>query len=68
MIFNEKIPRVSKEVSKDILPTARWFAEEKFTYVRVFGSSTLPHVLPYYVLDRLFGREIAYQLINGVTK
>ena len=68
MIFNEKAPRVSKEANEDILPIARWFAEEKFTYIRVFGSSTFPHVLPYYVPDRLLAREIAYQLINVVTK
>jgi len=32
-----------------------------FTYVRVFGSSDSPHVLPLYVLDKLLAQEIAYQ-------
>jgi len=38
----------------------RWFKEETFTYIRVFGSITSPHILPYYVPDKLMAREIAY--------
>ena len=68
MIFNKKAPRVSKEANVDMLPIARWFVEEKFTYIRVFESSSFPHVLPYYVLDKLLANEIAYQLVNSVTK
>ena len=69
MIFNEKAPRVSKEASTNILIVARWFADEIFTYVRIFGSYASPHVLPYYVVDKLLTREIAYQLlVNGISK
>ena len=68
MIFNEKAPRVSKEASTYIISVARWFAEDNFTYVRVLGSYASPHVLPYYVPDKLLAREIAYQLVNGITK
>lgn len=68
MIFNGKAPRVSKEASTDILSVARWFAEESFTYIRVFESYASPHVLPYYVPDKLLAREIAYQLVNGISK
>jgi len=38
-----------------------WFGEDKFTYVRIFGSLTKPHVLPLYVLDKLLAPELAYQ-------
>ena len=47
----------------------RWFGEEKFTYVRVFGSQAKPHVLPLYIPDKLSAREVAYQITSeGVTK
>jgi len=39
---------------------ARWYGEETFTYMRVFGNITSPHVLPYYVLDKLMARDISY--------
>ena len=68
MIFNKRAPKVSEEENTNILPIARCFAEENFTYIRVFGSHASPHVLPYYVLDKLLAKEIAYQLVNGVTK
>ena len=42
MIFNKKAPKVSEEANVDILPLARWFAEEKLTYTRVFGVMHLP--------------------------
>lgn len=50
-----------KEDEVDIFPVARWFGEETFTYIRGFWSIGSPHVLPYYVPDKLMGREIAYQ-------
>ena len=69
IIFNEKAPRVSKEATTDIFPVARCFAEESFTYVRVFGSYDSPHVLPYYVPNKLLTTKISYQLVvNGISK
>lgn len=60
-LYNWDAPRFSKEAKVDILPVARWFGEETLTYIRVFGSISSPHLLPYYVLDKLMAREIAYQ-------
>ena len=53
-----------------MLPVARWFEEELFTYVRVFGSLASPHVLPLCVPDKLLAREIAYQTCGkgGMSK
>lgn len=69
-IYNWDAPRFSKEDEVDILPVVRLFGEETFTYIRVFCSITPPHVLPYYVLDKLIAREIDYQIASegGLSK
>jgi hypothetical protein len=39
-----------------------------YTYVRIFGATGPPHLLPKYVPDKLLAREVAYQTIEkGVT-
>ena len=70
MLYNKDAPRFSSEAEVDIPPIARWFGEDFFTYVRVFGSSASPHVLPLYVPDKLIAREIAYQICGegGLTE
>ena len=70
VLYNKDATRLSPEAKVDILPIARWFGEELFTYVRVFGSFASPHVLPLYVLDKLIAREITYQTFGdgGLTK
>lgn len=68
-MFYKKSPRLSKEAREDILLVEKWFGEELFTYIRVFGSITTPHVLAYYVPDKLLARDIAYQTMgDGITK
>ena len=68
-VFNEKAPRLSKEAQVDFTRIGKWFIEDLFTYVRVYGSIDEPHVLPLYVLDKLLAREIAYQTVgHGLTK
>lgn len=70
MLYNKNAPRFSPEAKVDILPVERWFGEEFFIYVRVFGSIASPHVLPLYVLDKLLAREISYQTcgVGGISK
>ena len=59
----------TKESLADIQMIDRCFFEESFSYIRVFGSSAPPHILPLYVFDKLMEREVAYQTIgNGLTK
>jgi hypothetical protein len=37
------------------------------TYIRVYGATKSPHLLPKFILDRLVLQEIAYQtLVYGV--
>lgn len=70
-ILYDKDPlRCSPNADVEILPVARWFREELFTNVRVFGSTASPHILPLYVPDKLMAREISYQTCEegGLTK
>lgn len=70
MLYNKDALRFSPKAEVDILPAGRWFGEEFFTYIRVFGSISSPHVLPLYVPDKLLAREIAYQTceVGGMSK
>lgn len=69
IIFNKKAPRFPQEATTDLLFVKKYFIEEWFTYIRVFGSTTDPHVLPLYVSGKLLAREIAYQTMGkGLTK
>jgi len=61
-IFDKPIPKISYQDGIDLTSIGRWFGEEKFTYIRVFGSQAEPHVLPLYIPDKLLGREITYQI------
>ena len=61
-VYDTTSPSFYKEAEVDILHVARWFGEETFTHIRVFGSISSPHFLPYYVTDKLMAREIAYQV------
>ena len=59
-IFYKPAPRISLEIETDLTAVGSWFGEEKFTYIRLFGSNTKPHVLPLYVPNKLLTRELAY--------
>jgi hypothetical protein len=39
-----------------------------YTFIRIFGATGPPHLLPKYVPDKLLAREIAYQTVEkGAT-
>lgn len=68
-IFNNLAPRISQEAETDLTTIGSWFGEENFTYIRLFGSLTKPHVLPLYVPDKLLAQELAYQkIVDGTSK
>jgi len=68
-IFDKPTPKISYQAGIDLTSIGRWFGEEKFTYVRIFGIHANPHVLPLYIPDKLLAREIAYQITSeGVTQ
>jgi hypothetical protein len=39
-------PRISEPVSENLKAIADWFVDENFSYIRVYGCSIPPHVLP----------------------
>ena len=52
-IFDKPAPRIPEEAEIDLTTVGNWFGEDKFTYIRVYGSLARPHVLPLYVPDKL---------------
>ena len=69
IIFNKKGPRFSQEAATDLFTVGKYFIEEWFTCIKVFGSTTDPHVLPLYVSNKLLAREIAYHTVGkGLNK
>jgi hypothetical protein len=45
-----------------------WYVKKYYTYIKVYGSTELPHLLPKYVPDKLLAKEIAYQMVEkGIT-
>jgi len=66
-IFDNPAPGISEEAEIDMTIVGNWFKEDKFTYIRVYGSLTRPHVLPLYVPDKLLARKLAYQITTAGT-
>ena len=69
IIFGCFPPRLSNKAKIDLSSIRDWFGEEKFTYIRIFGSIFQPHILPLYVPDKLLAQEISYQLtVEGMSR
>ena len=60
VVFHENTPILFKESKADFKSIGKWFGEELFTYVRVFGSLDQAHVIPLYVPDKILARETSY--------
>jgi hypothetical protein len=63
LLFMKECPRLSDEAKKVISKVGHWYLDERETYIRVFGTTGAPHLLPIYVPDRLVLGEICYQTI-----
>jgi hypothetical protein len=63
LLFRKECPRLSEEAKKVISKVGHWYLDERETYIRVFGATGAPHLLPIYVPDRLVLGEICYQTI-----
>jgi hypothetical protein len=60
--------RLSKEVIETIKDIGDWYMEKHYAYIRIFGCTSAPHLLPKYVPDRLVIREISYKTVDkGIT-
>ena len=43
-----------------IISIGDWYLQEYHTYIRIYGATDPPHLLPKYVLDKLVLAEIAF--------
>jgi hypothetical protein len=45
-----------------------WYIGRCYTYIRIYGCASAPHLLPKYIPNKLMIREIAYQTVDvGIT-
>jgi hypothetical protein len=63
LLSNKECPRLSNAAKKVISKFSHWYLDECETYIRVFGATGAPHILPIYVPNRLVLGEICYQTI-----
>jgi hypothetical protein len=63
IILNKECPRLSTVDKKMISVVCHWYLDECATYIRVFGATGAPHILPSHVSDQFFIGEICYQTI-----
>jgi len=63
LILGKPAPILSDEAMQVLSNIGDWYIEKDFTYIRIYGATAAPHLLPKFVLDRLVLREIAYQTI-----
>jgi hypothetical protein len=52
ILFKKECPRLSVAVKKVIEKVGHWYLDERDTYIRVFGATGAPHLLPTHVPDR----------------
>jgi hypothetical protein len=68
IIFGVHPHRISPGAIKDLKGIGDWYMTKYYTYVRIYGATGPPHLLPKYVPDKLLAHEVAYQTIDkGVT-
>jgi hypothetical protein len=68
IIFGYPTYRISREAMAGMKDIADWYLGKYYTYIRVYGNSKAPHLLPKYVPDRLLIWEISYQTMGtGIT-
>jgi hypothetical protein len=68
-IFDNPPLKISDSIAINLSNVADWYVEEKFSYIRVFGTSVPPYAFPLFILDRLVCCEIARQtVIGGISK
>jgi hypothetical protein len=63
IIFKEECPRLYVASKKMVAKVGHWYLNERSTYIRVFGATGAPNLLPAHVPYRLVVGEICYQTI-----
>jgi hypothetical protein len=60
--------RISSGAIKSLRGIGDWYMKKYYTFVRIFGATRPPHLLPKYVPNKLLAREITYQTVEkGAT-
>jgi hypothetical protein len=58
IIFRKEFPRLSATAKKMISKVGHWYFEETSTYIRVFGATGAPHLLPFMSQTSHIGRNL----------
>jgi hypothetical protein len=66
-IFCAPAPCMTNKALSIIQNIGDWYLMEHGTYIRVYGATKAPHLLPRFVPDKLVLQELAYQtIVHGV--
>lgn len=61
--YGKECPSLFEDAKMVIKYIGDWFLVEEYTYIRIYGITTPPYILPKYVLDNLLLSQIAFQTI-----
>jgi hypothetical protein len=64
IIFGFLRYRISSEAREGMKGIVDWYLGKYYSYVRVYGTTESPHILPYFIPDLLLMREITHQTIR----
>jgi hypothetical protein len=59
IIYGQPPPIILEKIIGNLGAIANWYMEESFSYIIVFSCFTSPHVLPKFLPNKLFYREVA---------
>jgi hypothetical protein len=66
-IFCAPAPCMTEKALSIIKNIGDWYVMQHGTYIRIYGATKAPHLLPRFVPDKLVLQELAYQtIIHGV--
>ena len=67
VFLNEDTPYLSPEGQEIVKSYGDWYMTQFGVYIKISGSTKLPHWLPHFVLDSLLLQEISYQTFVNVV-
>jgi hypothetical protein len=68
-IFGHLPPRISDNITANLSSVEDWYIEVEFSYIRVFGTSVPPYVMPLFLPEKLVCHEIARKtVLGGISK
>ena len=53
IVFKKECPRLSVKSKKMVPKVGHCYLDEHTTYIRVFGATEMPHILPIHIPDQL---------------